>query len=292
MTFDIGYDMTTWHRILRASISIASILRTVTFEIEGCNHRYYQYWTRMISKKLWYQSLPVELWYQRSYVAVLYRRNIDIEVRNFDIGIMISRYQRCFNIDKGSFYTSISIQYRSFCASISNFVFFDISVFLSDPAWATVACSVHIPGEAAADSTPNSWTRSRLFEINMWMWRYGRTFPRRISVDQAVQLRKKRVQESRARGTETLRRRRDEAWAKGASPPQWMTLGECYVVYDIEPDMLWHDMNLLAQMASFSAWIFVRIFDSRWYAKRTPKLGVSQPNLAFLGVSQPRTAHS
>ena len=72
----------------------------------------------------------------------------------------------------------------------------------------------------AADSRPDNGTRSRLFEINMWMWRYGRTFPRQISVDQAVELRKKRVQESRARGAETLRRLRDAAWVKGASAPQ------------------------------------------------------------------------
>ena len=77
-----------------------------------------------------------------------------------------------------------------------------------------------IPREAAADSRPDNGTGSRLFEINMWMWRYGRTFPRQISVDQAVELRKKRVQESRARGAETLRRRRDAAWVKGASAPQ------------------------------------------------------------------------
>ena len=77
-----------------------------------------------------------------------------------------------------------------------------------------------IPREAAADSRPDSGTGSWLFEINMWMWRYGRTFPRQISVDQAVELRKKRVQESRARGAETLRRRRDAALAKGASAPQ------------------------------------------------------------------------
>jgi hypothetical protein len=56
-----------------------------------------------------------------------------------------------------------------------------------------------------------------MFEIKVWMWRYGRTFPRQISVDQAVVLLKKRVQESRARGAETLRRRHDEAWAKSAS---------------------------------------------------------------------------
>jgi hypothetical protein len=77
-----------------------------------------------------------------------------------------------------------------------------------------------IPREAAADLRPDTGTGSRLFEINMWMWRYGRTFPRQISVDQAVKFRKKRVQESRARGAETLRRRRDAAWEKGASAPQ------------------------------------------------------------------------
>jgi hypothetical protein len=59
-----------------------------------------------------------------------------------------------------------------------------------------------------------------LIEINMWMWRYGRTFPRQISVDQAVEFCKKRVQESRARGAETVWRRRDAAWAKGASALQ------------------------------------------------------------------------
>ena len=77
-----------------------------------------------------------------------------------------------------------------------------------------------IPREAAVDSRPDSGTGSRLFEINMCMWRYGRTFPRRISVDQAVELRKKRVQESRARGAETLRCRYDASLAKGASAPQ------------------------------------------------------------------------
>jgi hypothetical protein len=39
-----------------------------------------------------------------------------------------------------------------------------------------------IPAEAAADSRPNSGTGSKLFEINIWMWHYGRTFPRNVSV--------------------------------------------------------------------------------------------------------------
>jgi hypothetical protein len=77
-----------------------------------------------------------------------------------------------------------------------------------------------IPREASADSRPNSGTGKRLFEINMWMWRYGRTVPRQISMNQAVELHKKRVKESRARAAETLQRRRDESWANRASVPQ------------------------------------------------------------------------
>jgi hypothetical protein len=50
-------------------------------------------------------------------------------------------------------------------------------------------------------------------------------------------------QESRARGAETLRSKSGRAWAKSASAPQWMTLAECYIVYDIEPDMLWYDLR-------------------------------------------------
>jgi hypothetical protein len=77
-----------------------------------------------------------------------------------------------------------------------------------------------IPKESAADSRPDNGTGGLLFEINMWMWRYGTTFPRQIYVDQAVELRKKRVQESRARGAETLRRRHMEFLEKKASTPQ------------------------------------------------------------------------
>ena len=56
-------------------------------------------------------------------------------------------------------------------------------------------------------------------------------------MDPAVEFRKKMVQEPMARGAETLRRRRDADRAKGASAPQRMTLGECYIVYDIDPDI-------------------------------------------------------
>ena len=65
-----------------------------------------------------------------------------------------------------------------------------------------------IPAEAAADSRPDSGTGSRLFEVNVWMWRYGRTFPREISVADTIKLRKKRLAESRIRAAATMQRRR------------------------------------------------------------------------------------
>ncbi len=49
------------------------------------------------------------------------------------------------------------------------------------------------------------------------MWKYGRTFPRELSVEDVVAMRKKRVQESRARAAATLQHRHEAAWAKGSS---------------------------------------------------------------------------
>jgi hypothetical protein len=57
--------------------------------------------------------------------TVRYRRNVDVEVQNFDI--VVYRYRRFHDIDKCSF--DICIRYQSFCASRSNFMFFDIGVF-------------------------------------------------------------------------------------------------------------------------------------------------------------------
>jgi hypothetical protein len=68
-----------------------------------------------------------------------------------------------------------------------------------------------IPPEAAADSRPDNRNGIRLFKINIWMWRCGRTFPLEISVADAEAMRKQRVQESRAQGAATMRRRREQA---------------------------------------------------------------------------------
>jgi hypothetical protein len=67
--------------------------------------------------------------------------------------------------------------------------------------------------EAAADSRPDSGIGSRLFEINIWMWRYGRISPRDVTVADAVGMRKQRVEESRAAA---LQRRRMQAQARAA----------------------------------------------------------------------------
>ena len=66
-----------------------------------------------------------------------------------------------------------------------------------------------IPAEAAADSREDSGTGSLLFEVNIWIWRYGCTFPRVISVADPIEMRKKRIQESRERGAATMERRRE-----------------------------------------------------------------------------------
>ena len=73
-----------------------------------------------------------------------------------------------------------------------------------------------VPAGAAADSRPDSGTGSRLFEVNIWMWRYGRAFPRKISVEDAKEMRRKRVQEARLKGADTLKRRKLAALARQA----------------------------------------------------------------------------
>jgi hypothetical protein len=73
-----------------------------------------------------------------------------------------------------------------------------------------------IPPEAAKDSRPDNGNGSRLFEINIWMWRYGRTFPREISVADAKAMHKQRIQESRAQGAATLQRWREQALVRAA----------------------------------------------------------------------------
>jgi hypothetical protein len=54
----------------------------------------------------------------------------------------------------------------------------------------------------------------RLGEVNIWMLRYGRAFPREISVEDAEEMQRARVKESRRRGAETLKHYRLAAAAR------------------------------------------------------------------------------
>jgi hypothetical protein len=54
---------------------------------------------------------------------------------------------------------------------------------------------------------------SRLYELNTWMWRYGRGQPRRVTVAEAKLQRKARITNARKRAASTLKRSREERWA-------------------------------------------------------------------------------
>ena len=64
-------------------------------------------------------------------------------------------------------------------------------------------------GGAIADTRPDNGTGSRLYELNHWMWRYGRSLPRTMSVADSEKIRHKRMLVSRTKGAETKRRRRE-----------------------------------------------------------------------------------
>lgn len=66
---------------------------------------------------------------------------------------------------------------------------------------------------ALADSRNNSGNGSRLYEVNVWMWRYGRGQARKETVLEAMVARAKRVREARARAGETRKRRRTSSHA-------------------------------------------------------------------------------
>ena len=63
-------------------------------------------------------------------------------------------------------------------------------------------------GSGAADTRPDSGNGSRLYELNLWMWRYGRGQARKVSVAKAMEARVKRLREARGRAGETVKRRR------------------------------------------------------------------------------------
>ena len=61
-----------------------------------------------------------------------------------------------------------------------------------------------------ADTRPDRGNGSRLYEVNIWMWRYGRGLPRKTTVASAKQAQRERVKRARQTAAETLKRRRQE----------------------------------------------------------------------------------
>ena len=63
---------------------------------------------------------------------------------------------------------------------------------------------------AVADTSAGRGNGSRLYELNLWMWRYGRGQPRHVTVEESEKRRKERTKDARRRAAETLKRRREE----------------------------------------------------------------------------------
>jgi len=72
-------------------------------------------------------------------------------------------------------------------------------------------------GSASADTQRDRGNGSRLYEVNIWMWRYGRGRPRMVSIVEAERIRSERLSESRLRAAETRKRRSEAADAAGAA---------------------------------------------------------------------------
>ena len=64
-------------------------------------------------------------------------------------------------------------------------------------------------GGAIPDSKPDNGTGGRLYELNIWLWNFGRSWPLPISVAETDKILQKRIIESRLKGAETKRRRRE-----------------------------------------------------------------------------------
>jgi hypothetical protein len=63
---------------------------------------------------------------------------------------------------------------------------------------------------AKADTSRGRGNGSRLYELNLWMWHYGRGQPRKVTMAEAERRRKERTSEQRRKAVETMERRRAE----------------------------------------------------------------------------------
>jgi hypothetical protein len=71
-------------------------------------------------------------------------------------------------------------------------------------------CPIGDSDGAVADTSAWKGNGSRLYKLNLWMWRYGRGQPRHVTVAEAEQRRKERTRDARRRAAATLKLRREE----------------------------------------------------------------------------------
>ena len=84
-----------------------------------------------------------------------------------------------------------------------------IPCFIDGNTHPTIPCKFknsRILGTASADTQPDGGNGSRLYEVNLWLWRYGRGQPRTMSIEEAEAARQDRVNEAKKRAEETKKR--------------------------------------------------------------------------------------
>ncbi len=64
-------------------------------------------------------------------------------------------------------------------------------------------------GHASANTQRDRGNDSRLYEVNIWMWRYGWGRSRMVSIAETERIRAERLNDSRTRAAETRKRRSD-----------------------------------------------------------------------------------
>ena len=64
---------------------------------------------------------------------------------------------------------------------------------------------------ATTDSRAGAGNGATLWEVNIWMWRYGRSLPRTTTIEEAAARRAARLRDSRKQAATTKKRRREEA---------------------------------------------------------------------------------
>jgi hypothetical protein len=64
---------------------------------------------------------------------------------------------------------------------------------------------------ASAYTQKDCGNGSRLYKVNLWLWRYGRSEPRTMSIEEEEAVRREQVREARSRAEETKKHRREAA---------------------------------------------------------------------------------